>query len=86
MKSVAHQYIERNTLRVRTERLLADRMIRVLYSGIRENAPFLFNLLLSSRFSAFFGYLNYDCPIRSGISEPLKMLESLGIPPEEIHG
>ena len=86
MKSVAHQYIERKTLRVRTERLLADRMIQTLYSGIRENTPFLFNLLLSARFSAFFGYLNYDCPGRSGISDPLKMLDSLGIPPEEIHG
>ena len=86
MKSAAHQYIERKTLRVRTERLTADRMIQTLYSGIRENTPFLFNLLLSARFSAFFGYLNYDCPVRSGISEPLKTLESLGIPPEEIHG
>lgn len=86
MKSIAHQYIERKTLTVRTERLVADRMIQTLYSGIRENTPFLFNLLLSARFSAFFGYLNYDCPVRSGISEPLKMLESLGIPPEDIHG
>ena len=86
MKSISHQYIERKTLRVRTERLVADRVIQTLYSGIRENTPFLFNLLLSARFSAFFGYLNYDCPGRSGISDPLKTLESLGIPPEEIHG
>ncbi len=86
MKSAAHQYIERKTLTIRTERLLADRMIQTLYSGIRENTPFLFNLLLSNRSSAFFGYLNYDCPVRSRISEPLKILRSLGIPVREIYG
>ena len=84
--SYMHQYIERKTLEVRTETLLGDRMVQTLYSAIRENAPFLFSLLLSARSSAFFGYLNYDCPVRSRISNPMKMLRSLGIPPEEISG
>ena len=81
-----HQYIERKTTAVRTETLIGDRMVRTIYSSIRENAPFLFSLLLSARSSAFFGYLNYDCPVRSKIPNPIKMLENLGISPEEIFG
>jgi phosphatidylserine decarboxylase len=61
-------------------------MVRTIYSVVRENAPFLFSLLLSARSSAFFGYLNYDCPVRSKISNPLKMLNRLGISPDEIFG
>ena len=81
-----HQYIERKTRAVRTETLLGDRMVRTIYSAVRENAPFLFTLLLSDRSSAFFGYLNYDCPVRSRISNPFKTLRTLGISPEEIFG
>ena len=81
-----HQYIERKTAAVRTETLIGDRMVRTIYSVVRENAPFLFSLLLSARSSAFFGYLNYDCPVRSKISNPLKMLNRLGISPDEIFG
>ncbi|MFH2057785.1 MAG: phosphatidylserine decarboxylase [Pseudomonadota bacterium] len=81
--SGVHQYIERNTTCVRTESLIADRVIRTLYSTLRENAPFIFNLLVSARASAFLGYLNYDGPGKTNFSNPLALLRSLGIDPDE---
>lgn len=86
IKPAVHQYIERKTTAVRTESLLGDRIVQTVYSTIRENAPFLFNLLLSARSSSFFGYLNYDCPGRTKVSNPLPLLRTLGIDADEIFG
>lgn len=55
-----HQYIRRQTASVETERLVGDPIIHLLYSRIRENAPFLFNQLVSKRASSLLGFLNYD--------------------------
>lgn len=43
-----HQYIERESGSVCNERLFGDRLIRLLYHGARENAPFLFKMATSS--------------------------------------
>jgi phosphatidylserine decarboxylase len=43
-----HQYIERQSGAVRTEKLFADPIVRFLYQPIRENAPQLFRLLTGS--------------------------------------
>lgn len=60
-----HQYIERDSGRVVTERLIADRMVRLLYHGVRENNTRLFNLLTSSWSSHILGMVNFDRPILS---------------------
>lgn len=57
-----HQYIERKTATVRTEKLFRDQWVNFLYSDIRENAQWLFHILTSARISQALGWLNYDVP------------------------
>jgi phosphatidylserine decarboxylase len=60
-----HQYIERDSGQVVTERLLADDMIRLLYHGVRESSSSLFSLLVSSRTSHILGMIQFDRPVIS---------------------
>ena len=60
MISGRHQYIERKSGNAVTEQLVADEMIRRLYSNVRENSLSLFNLLTGARMSSLLGMLNYD--------------------------
>src|SRR5664279_5337365 len=60
-----HQYIERDSGKVVTERLFGDRMVRLLYHGVRENNAALFRLLTSSRSSHILGLVNFDRPVLS---------------------
>ncbi len=60
-----HQYIERDSGRVVTERLIADQMVRLLYHGVRENNTALFRMLTSSRSSHILGLVNFDRPVLS---------------------
>jgi phosphatidylserine decarboxylase len=60
-----HQYIERDSGRVVTERLFGDRMVRMLYHGVRENNAALFRMLTSSRSSLILGMINFDRPVWS---------------------
>ncbi|MDQ1239654.1 MAG: phosphatidylserine decarboxylase [Thermodesulfobacteriota bacterium] len=62
--NVSHQYIERATGQILDERFLGDRLIRMIYSPVRENAPALFNLLTSARVSTLLAAANYDIPLR----------------------
>lgn len=58
-----HQYIERHSGRVVTERLFGDRMVKLLYHGVRENSTGLFRLLTSSWSSHILGMVNFDRPV-----------------------
>ncbi len=78
-----HQYIDRETRRVITERLIADALIQNLYSRAREYAPFLFKALTSRRMSALLGYLNFDSPMMDGSSHSAARLRAMGIDPAE---
>lgn len=60
-----HQYIERDSGRVVSEKLIADRMVKLLYHGVRENNSSLFRLLTSSWSSHILGMVNFDRPILS---------------------
>ena len=60
-----HQYIERDSGRVVTERLFGDRMVRLLYHGVREKNTALFRLLTSSRSSHILSRVNFDRPVFS---------------------
>ena len=57
-----HQYIERKTAAVKTERLFSDQVVHLLYSRIREVSPFLFKQLVSKQACNLLGFLNYDLP------------------------
>lgn len=60
-----HQYIERESGKVVTERLLGDWMVRLLYHGVRENNTALFRMLTGSRSSHILGMVNFDRPVLS---------------------
>jgi phosphatidylserine decarboxylase len=74
-----HQYIDRYTGNVRTEQLFSDALVRWLYSDVRENAPALYRLALSSRVSGALGFLNYDLPMGGTMSGSLKFLRESGV-------
>ncbi|GAB6144752.1 phosphatidylserine decarboxylase [Desulfocicer niacini] len=86
MNLVSHQYIERGSTAAMTESLYQDAVVQTLYATVRENAPFLFNLLVSRRFSNFLGFLNYDFPLHSLGMTPTEVLNRLGISQKDIHG
>lgn len=67
MKQAAvHQYIDRESAEVRTERLYGDRIVTLLYSAVRESSPRLFRMLTSARLSGLLAYCNYDWPASLG--------------------
>lgn len=55
-----HQYVERKTRKIATERLYGDEAVRLLYSNVREVAPWLFGKLVSARASRILSYMNYS--------------------------
>jgi phosphatidylserine decarboxylase len=75
MKGVAasppHQYIDRRTGRVCAERLFKDAVVRWLYDDVRENAPALYRMAISSRVSSLLGFLNYDLTLPGALSGAL---------------
>jgi phosphatidylserine decarboxylase len=74
---ITHQYLCRTTRQAVNEKLFADRMVAYLYSTIRENAPKVFQALISRRFTSAMGFWNYDRPLsRATISQ---MVARLGI-------
>ncbi|WP_368860878.1 phosphatidylserine decarboxylase [Desulforhabdus sp. TSK] len=74
-----HQYIERQTGKVRSEQLYGDRIIRRLYGRERENGQTLFRALTSARFSAFLGYIHYDFSLGGRVPGYSKFLQEAGI-------
>lgn len=70
-----HQYVERDTGRVCTERPVGDWIVNYLYCKKRERSPLVYELLGSQWFSGFLGWVNYDFPLGpdfSGIRRFLK--------------
>lgn len=74
-----HQYIERETLNISTERLYWDRVISFLYSKVRENVPALFHVVTGPRISSLLGFLNYDFFLTGKLSGNMKFLRKSGI-------
>jgi phosphatidylserine decarboxylase len=60
MQRIAHQYIDRQSGRLETERLYQDRLVLFFYGRVRESMPAVFRLLTSRRSTQLLGYLNYD--------------------------
>jgi len=78
-----HQYIDRETAAVVTEKLIADRTVNTIYSSVREKSSFLFDLLTSSRTSGLLGFLNYDNPLAARRSHLDRIIASLNIDLDE---
>jgi len=62
---IQHQYIERDSGIVVTEKLLGDWMVRLLYHDVRESSTKLFRMLTSSWSSHILSLVNFDRPILS---------------------
>lgn len=60
LSTVPHQYIDRNSLQVITEKPIGDRSIQFLYHTLRENTPAMFRALTSGRMSSLLGFFHYD--------------------------
>ena len=79
-----HQYIDRGTGAVADERLMANRIIRTVYSPKLENAPLLAKLASSRKVSEVLGYLNYDNALSSLLSGMRRFLRTCGIDASEL--
>ena len=75
----SHQYIDRETGRVKTEKLFADRLINYIYSDVREKIPLLFKMLTSARFTDIVGWMNYDMPWGATVTDAKQTVEKLGV-------
>lgn len=74
-----HQYIERESGTVVTEKLIADQIVNRIYNSARENPNFLFRALTSRRMTGLLGFINYDFPIAGRLAGNGNPVESLGI-------
>lgn len=83
---IPHQYIERETLDIRTERLYRDRVVGFCYSRIREHAPSVFKALTGRRLSGLLGFLNYGVFMGGRLSGPLRFAHKAGINLAECYG
>ena len=83
MSALPHQYIERATGLVRTERLARDAWIRWLYGPVREHAPALMRAFASGRWTDRVGRWNYDRPLSFDRVRRARELADCGVVAEE---
>ena len=83
MLTTRHQYIARDSGILCDEPLFADRLIKLMYNGVRENAPILFRLLTSPRMTDVLGFINYDLPFGPNGSACGRFLKQLNVDPDE---
>jgi phosphatidylserine decarboxylase len=72
-----HQYVDRETSSVKTERVFGDRLVHLMYGAALENAGVLFKLLTSARMSRLLAHLNYDLPLGLGAAD--RFARSMGV-------
>ena len=63
-----HQYVERDSGLVRSERPFGDWIVNYLYCKKREQPPLIYQLLGSQWFSSLLGWVNYDFPLGANAS------------------
>lgn len=74
-----HQYVRRHDGAVLDEALFADRIVRFLYSRVRENTPALFRALTGARASSFLAAANFDLPLVPRLIGNRRFLERCGV-------
>lgn len=79
MGYLQHQYIERETSQIKTEKVFGDRIVNFVYSTAREHAPALFKAVTSARTSALLGFLNYDVPLGSKVLGTDRFVKNIGV-------
>ena len=78
-----HQYVERPTGAVRTERLTADAWIRWLYGPGREHLPSMFRAVVSPRMSRRLGEWRFDRPLSTHPARRRAELDACGVVDDE---
>ncbi|BBO78388.1 hypothetical protein DSCW_58050 [Desulfosarcina widdelii] len=78
-----HQYVDRDSARVVTERLIADSLINQLYARSREDSSLLFKAVTSLRMSAVLGFLNFDLPLPGRQRGIRSRIRAMGIDVDE---
>ena len=76
---IRHQYIDRDSGRIRDEHLYWDPLVNFIYSEVREVAPDLFRALIGPRASRCLGFLNYDLALGSKLLGPVEFARKLGV-------
>jgi phosphatidylserine decarboxylase len=79
MGETTHQYVERGSGAIRSERLFQDRWVRLLYDEARERAPVLFRALTGARASALLAAFHYDFRLGSRLAGGARFLRDWGI-------
>lgn len=74
-----HQYIDRKSGEVRTEKLFGDKTVNLLYSNFRESAPALYRAATGRWASRFLGALAYDYLLKFRLNSPIEYFMTLGI-------
>jgi phosphatidylserine decarboxylase len=75
----AHQYIERDSGLIRTERLIGDRLVGMLYDPVRERADWLFRALTGPASSRLLAVLNFDLALGRRLLGNQRFLAESGI-------
>lgn len=91
MPALLHQFIDRDTGELRTERLYQDRLVRWMYCSLRERAPAVFRALTGRRMSKLAAILNYDFSLGAKLAGNRRFLRDLEVdldecldPPEQL--
>jgi len=79
MSLTTHQYIDRHSGQVRTERLFADRLVNFLYSEVREKTPTVFKAITSARGSSLLGLLNFEAMLGVRLKATAEAVRSWGV-------
>jgi phosphatidylserine decarboxylase len=74
-----HQYVDRASGEVLTERLFGDRIVNLLYSEAREKAPAVFRALTGKRMSSLLGWANFDLPLAPRLLGNRRFLAETGV-------
>ncbi len=74
-----HQYVERTTGRVKTEKLFGDRLLRLIAPREHEDRHLLYRALTSQRITDFLAYVNFDSFLGSKLVGSMRFITSLGI-------
>lgn len=79
MSLTTHQYIDRHSGQVCTERLFADRLVNFLYSEVREKTPSVFKAITSARGSSLLGLLNFEAMLGVRLRATADTVRSWGV-------
>lgn len=81
-----HQYVERRTGRIVTERLFGDRIVNLLYSKAREDSNGLYRAFSSERMTSVLGFINFDRHLSRKASGAGRFFDACGMDADELFG